>query len=409
MGTELYTFKARATGIPKKDIIGKADPYLVLRTPIYGITGDSRIKDKTDGRQRAFSATSTAASIVTGISVTTAAVFASSLAMAVAPVIAGAAVVYAIRYASKLHPPKDGYHEIFVSERKKNTFTPDWCPFQLAINEPFKQTEILFECWDWDRAKPSDYVGSVIIPVRELLNTPTERAYSLHDHKGRPAGTLYVSCNRSVPTFHANLQKEDEEEANYVAHVNYTNANANAHYASSPGMANSNPVPCRVDAGYGTCGYDASGYDASGYGNSPAWGSGYDSLNNSTQSLASSGYDASGYGNGWGSGYDSLNSSTQSLASSGYGNYDPNSQYGASPSFDASYAYGNYDPNAQYGASPGYGSSYDGSQSPSMWGSTGYDPIPSPAWVSAYPGGCKGGGGYANVNSPPMYGGYAAQ
>jgi len=394
MSSELYTFKARATGIPKKDIFGKADPYLVLRTPIY-VTGETRIRDKTAGRESMFSAGTTVASVVTGISVTTAAVFASSLAMTLAPMVAGAAVVYAIKYASKLHPSKPGYHEIFVSERQKNTFTPDWSAFQLAMNEPFKEGEILFECWDWDRGKPSDYIGSCMIPVRDLLSATTERAFHFHDHKGRHTGTLYISCNKSLPTYSANLQKDDvDDQTNYVGDPYYD-------YTSVSPNINPSPVPCRADAAYGNGG--------PAYGNSPAWGNGYDG-----GVAQSQGYGTSpGYGNGWGSGYDSLNSSTQSLdASSGYGNSpgyggaSPVCGVSPSPYFDASSGYGN-------GASV-YG---NGTQSPSLWGIAAYDPIPSPGWASPYPTGgydMKGsgynnyGGGYDGMNSP-AWGGYAAQ
>jgi hypothetical protein len=439
MNIEVYTFKTRATGIPKMDIIGKADPYLVLRTPMY-VAADSRIKDKSDRRQRMFNATTTSASVVTGISVTTAAVFASSLAMALAPVIAGAAVVYAIKYASKLHPQKEGFHEIFVSERKKNTFTPDWVPFQLALSDPFKDSDILFECWDWDRAKPSDYVGSVTVAVRDLLTSTSERAYQLLDHKCRPAGILYISCYRSDPTPHHQPVYDAEEAAHYVPP---TNVYANGNFAPPPSMPLNQG---RVDA-YGACGYGA----APGYGNAgnSGYGNGYDgsrSIDNSgtydpnSQYGASPGFDAqgqsaSGYGNGCGNGYDSLSGSSQSLSSSGYGNgygtgydssrnlaspatYDPNSQYSASPGFgaqDQSAGYGNYDTSSQYGASNGCGNGYDSSQnagygnsgqSPNLWGNTGYDTVSSPAFAGPFTG-CRDGG-YADTNAP-IYGGYAAQ
>jgi len=394
MGTELYNIKARAIGIPKKDLFGKADPYLVLRTPIY-VKGESRISDKTDRRQRVFSGGCNAASIVTGISVTTAAVFASSLAVAVAPVVAGAAAVYAIKYASKLHPAKPGYHEIFVSERVKNTFTPDWSPFQLAMSEPFKDTEILFECWDWDRGKPSDYIGSCIIPVRMLLQATAEHKYEFFDHKGRHAGTMFITCTRSLPMFDVSLQKDDDDDSQ-VNFAHNTGCSNNYGTCADPNMANFSPVPCDT---------------ISGYGSSPAWGNGYDSLSSSTQSLDSSaGYNSSnsGYGNS-SSGYDS--------ASPIYGNPG----YGASPGYGSNCGYGN--------ASPGWGNGYDslnsstqslGSSSgygnqQNMWGSTGYDPVPSPApWVSAQPSDLKGYGCNIGVygdpnNSPAWPGGYAAQ
>jgi len=193
--SEVYCFKARAEGLPKKDVFGKSDPYLVFRVPAQ-VSGEKKTRQDEE-RSNNFKIGGTVATVVAGVTIAAAVALVSTVAIAVAPVAAGAAAFCAYKYAKQLHPEKPGYNEIFVSEVKKNTLFPTWDEFQLAFLGAFADSEILVEVWDWDRAKPSDFMGSCVIPMQTLLSATEEMGCYFKDKKGRTAGTFYISCNRS--------------------------------------------------------------------------------------------------------------------------------------------------------------------------------------------------------------------
>jgi len=190
--SEVFTFRARAEGLPKKDIFGKSDPYLVFRIPLQ-VTGENRMSGG-EAPARSLQIGGTAAVLVAGVSIAAAAVLATPVAIAVAPVAIGAAAFCAVKYANKLHSSKTGYHEVFVSEVIKCSLNPTWAEFQLAFHGSYLDSELLVECWDWDRGKPSDFMGSCEIPVNALLDSVEEIGVDFKDKKGRSAGTLYISA-----------------------------------------------------------------------------------------------------------------------------------------------------------------------------------------------------------------------
>eukprot|EP00026_Physarum_polycephalum_P015559 Phypoly_transcript_16272.p1 GENE.Phypoly_transcript_16272~~Phypoly_transcript_16272.p1 ORF type:complete len:207 (+),score=22.16 Phypoly_transcript_16272:183-803(+) len=196
-GINFYTFKAHATDLPKKDMFGKSDPYLVIRMPI-DIQGEKKIKGREKTLSKSFEVATTLGEIAIGITATTAVAIATGVVAVVFPIAFGALGAYAIKRATRLHPHKKDFNEIFVSEVIKKTLNPTWAEFRLGFHESFlgnQTAQVLVECYDWNRAQASKFIGFCWITLETLLKAKDELEFDLTDNKGRKAGKLFLSVS----------------------------------------------------------------------------------------------------------------------------------------------------------------------------------------------------------------------
>jgi len=108
-----------------------------------------------------------------------------------------------INYSTKTHTVPNGYHSVYESEVISSNLNPTWDPIRIDFYRLCKgnfDTELLIQCYDWDRFKPSDYIGSFQVPLRTLLEQGhVERSYELRNEKGKRSGELAIRTMTSVP------------------------------------------------------------------------------------------------------------------------------------------------------------------------------------------------------------------
>jgi len=104
-------------------------------------------------------------------------------------------------YHKKAYPHTEGYKIVFESEVVKSNLNPLWQPFRVGFYELCKgnmKGELLIECYDWDRFKPSDFIGSCRVTVEELLEAKEELQMQLLSKKGTKSGVLRIRCAPST-------------------------------------------------------------------------------------------------------------------------------------------------------------------------------------------------------------------
>eukprot|EP00026_Physarum_polycephalum_P008071 Phypoly_transcript_08149.p1 GENE.Phypoly_transcript_08149~~Phypoly_transcript_08149.p1 ORF type:complete len:365 (-),score=41.59 Phypoly_transcript_08149:90-1184(-) len=95
-------------------------------------------------------------------------------------------------YHKKAYPHTEGYKVVFESEVVKASLNPLWRPFRVGFYELSKgntSVQLLIECYDWDRFKPSDFIGSFRVTVQELLDCKEAKRFQLISKKGVGTGT----------------------------------------------------------------------------------------------------------------------------------------------------------------------------------------------------------------------------
>lgn len=197
-------FIVRGVGLDAKDFTGKSDPYIVIKCPTKVIMRRNIFEYELNMmvQEEGFSTypPSPSGAILRNSQGTIIAEDydksnGNILTSVVATVNTGSH-----RYAFKTHPQTDGYKEIYESEVVKATLDPQWNPFRLGFYEMCRGNslvELLIECYDWDRFKPSDFIGSCKITVKDLLEPKTD-ILQLVNKKNEKSGKLFLKCKSST-------------------------------------------------------------------------------------------------------------------------------------------------------------------------------------------------------------------
>jgi len=191
-------FFVKGSCLDAMDFSGKSDPYIVIKCPTHLITkrnifeyemdlidtlGSSRILKDSQGNIMV--SCDSSKSLDTNL-----------IASVAASTLHASGSHY---HGRKAHPQTEGYKEIYESEVVKATLDPIWNAFRIGFYEMCRGNilvELLVECYDWDRFKTSDFIGSCKVTVKDLLEAKTDR-FQLLNKENKPSGKLYIRCKPS--------------------------------------------------------------------------------------------------------------------------------------------------------------------------------------------------------------------
>jgi len=214
-----YKFTARAEGLPIADLFTRSsDPYIVILSPSTNasITGEKRLVDMSelavchcrlgskivkvlDG---VFSAINAVQLVASGLTLTPCVIaqeLADKLIGKACKTVVQSVGCKTLNYKNRLHTHTEGQNEVFVSEIVKKSLNPSFDKFTLKfpadyVNHLSPKAQLTIQVWDWDRLKPSDFLGSVTIAIKTLLDSKgKELELELHNPKNKPAGKLFIS------------------------------------------------------------------------------------------------------------------------------------------------------------------------------------------------------------------------
>jgi hypothetical protein len=204
--TTFFDFTARGVGLDSKDINGKSDPYIVIKTPTrakaMNIRKHSHLKDFAAGQvpdQIENQVQNEVGNLVCTLAKVHGQIFSNVVQAGVQFAMSAAAALY--HYARETHQPTPGYDEVFVSEVVNANLDPEWHPFRIGCYELCKgnsSVELLIECYDWDRFKPSDFIGSCKVSVQTMLDAEGEMKFQLTNEKNIASGFLCLQCMPAI-------------------------------------------------------------------------------------------------------------------------------------------------------------------------------------------------------------------
>eukprot|EP01117_Protostelium_nocturnum_P001748 TRINITY_DN1215_c0_g1_i12.p1 TRINITY_DN1215_c0_g1~~TRINITY_DN1215_c0_g1_i12.p1 ORF type:complete len:1750 (+),score=777.84 TRINITY_DN1215_c0_g1_i12:2681-7930(+) len=124
--------------------------------------------------------------------------------------------------------------ELYHSEVKKQTLTPQWDEFGLDVEEcGGLDSPFILECWDWDNDGKHDFIGSVEVKLRDLCQP--DKVFPLYNKKkaGRPlyknSGKISVLSRK----FLAFLKKEDDTAESFTVSFRARNLDKSERFEKS--------------------------------------------------------------------------------------------------------------------------------------------------------------------------------